>query len=497
MKRILSITFAIVSMLAIGQVAGAQDSGKPRVFVLTDIENEPDDAMSLVRFLVYSNQWDVEGLVATTSIHQQDKTAVWRIREIVEAYGKVRDNLALHEPGFPTEDHLRSVIREGRPDYGMRAVGEGMDSTGSQLLIEVVDRDDPRPVWVTVWGGPNVLAQALWKVRETRSAEALEAFVSKLRVYTISDQDDSGPWLRKSFPGLFYIASPGYHSGGAYHFATWSGIGGDNFHARFTGADFSLVDNPWLDENIRAKGPLGAQYPWVKYLMEGDTPSYLNLVNNGLSHPDHPNWGGWGGRYEFYTPRMTKPLLNPETRPFWSNAEDEIIGADGNWHTSNHATIWRWREAYQFDFAARMDWTIKPYDEANHPPVAKLGHSDRMTAKSEQRVNLSAEGSADPDGDDLSYEWFYYQEAGSFTVSSARTGQPLTIEDADKPNAWFTVPTNRVLRNGTIHIILAVTDNGTPRLTRYQRVILDVTDDDVVKIDIDKGTGYDPVNSIH
>jgi hypothetical protein len=450
------------------------DFEKPRVFVLTDIENEPDDAMSMVRFLVYGNQWDVEGLVATTSIHQQDETAAWRIREIVEAYGKVRDNLELHEPGFPESEHLMSLIREGRPDYGMRAVGEGMDSSGSELLIEVVDRDDPRPVWVTVWGGPNVLAQSLWKVRETRSAEDLEDFVSKLRVYTISDQDDSGPWLRKNFPDLFYVASPGYHAGGAYHFATWSGIGGDNFHARFVGADFSLVDNPWLEENIRNKGPLGAQYPRVKFLMEGDTPSYLNLIDNGLSNPDRPDWGGWGGRYEFYTPRMTKPLLEPETRPFWTNAEDEVMGFDGKWHTSNHATIWRWREPMQNDFAARMDWTIVPYDEANHPPVAKLGHSNRLTAKPNEKVVLSAEGSSDPDGDELTYEWFYYQEPGTFTVSTARSGQPLTIEDADTPNAWFTVPTSRVLRNGTIHIILAVTDSGTPRLTRYQRVIVDV-----------------------
>ena len=55
------------------------------------------------------------GLVATTSVHQKNKTAAWRIREIVEAYGKVRDNLVIHEPGYPTADYLLSVIREGLP----------------------------------------------------------------------------------------------------------------------------------------------------------------------------------------------------------------------------------------------------------------------------------------------------------------------------------------------------------------------------------------------
>lgn len=468
------IVLVLFMALAFGQSPVASAAEKPRVLVLTDIENEPDDAMSMVRFLVYSNQWDVEGLVATTSIHQQDETAAWRIREIVNAYGEVRDNLELHEPGFASADYLLSQVREGRPDYGMKAVGEGMDSPGSELLIDVVDRDDSRPVWVTVWGGPNVLAQALWKVRETRSAEELEAFIAKLRVYTISDQDDSGPWMRKTFPDLHYIVSPGMHSGGAYHYATWSGIGGDNFHARFVGADFSLVDNPWLDENIRSKGPLGEQYPHMPYLMEGDTPSFFNLIDNGLSNPEHPDWGGWGGRYEFYTPPPHKRLLYPETRPFWSDAMDEVLGIDGKWHTSNHATIWRWRSAYQNDFSSRMDWTIKTYDDANHPPVVRLGHSTRLSAKPDGRVELSAAGSSDPDGDELSYEWFLYKEPGTFTVSSARSGQPLVIENADEPEAWFTVPTRRVLRNGTMHIILAVTDNGSPALTRYKRIIIDV-----------------------
>jgi len=132
---------------------------------------------------------------------------------------------------------------------------------------------------------------------------------------------------------------------------------------------------------------------------------------------------------------------------------------------------------YQNDFAARMDWTIKPYDQANHPPKPKLGHANRLKAKPDDRVNLSAEGSTDPDGDALSYEWFYYNEAGTFPASSARTGQPVAIQNFDQPRAWFTVPTRRVMPpgTGTMHIILAVTDHGTPRLTRYRRVIVTVT----------------------
>ena len=464
----------LLASLALAPILGFSATEKPRLFVLTDIGGDPDDVMSMVRLMTYTNQIDIDGLAAT---HVGGRVNPDRIRQIVGAYGKVRNNLELHEPGFPTADYLLARITQGLPIDGMQAVGDGKDSPGSEALIRAIDRDDARPVWVTVWGGPNLLAQTLWKVRATRSPAELAKFVAKLRVYAISDQDNSGPWIRQEFPGVFYIVTPGVNAGGGFHHATWIGIGGDKFHGRFGGADFSLVTNEWLDRNVRSKGPLGAEYARWEFMMEGDTPSYLNLVNNGLSDPEHPEWGGWGGRYELYTPRTEKWFLQPETRPIWTNVQDEVLGIDSEWHTTNHATIWRWRSAYQNDFAARMDWTIKPYSQANHPPVVKLGHPATITAKPGQRVDLSAEGTTDPDGDPLSYEWFCYEEAGTRAMSNSRTGVKLNINNFDQPKAWFIVKTSRVMPpgTGTMHIILAVTDRGTPRLTRYQRVIVNVT----------------------
>ncbi len=467
-RWLLMITIALVLTSV---KAFAQE--KPRLVVLTDIGGDPDDQMSMVRLMTYSNQIDIEGLVAT-EVNQTVNPD--RIQKIVEAYGKVRDNLELHESGFPKAEYLQKCISKGIPIGGMNGVGEGKDSPGSELLIKAVDRKDSRPLWVDVWGGPNVLAQALWKVRSTRSPEELAKFVAKLRVYAISDQDNSGPWIRKEFPDLFYIVTPGANAGGGFHHATWIGIGGDKFHGRFGGADFDLVSNEWLDRNIRSKGPLGKMYPRWKFMMEGDTPSFLYLVNNGLNNPDHPNWGGWGGRYELYTPKTEKWFYQPETHPIWTNAQDEVLGEDGEWHESNQATIWRWREAFQNDFAARMDWTIEPYNKANHPPVVKLDNPTYIKAVQGERIDLSAVGTTDPDGDLLSYRWFCYEEAGTRGMSSARTGIKLDIMGYDHQKAWFIVKKSRVMPpgTGTIHIILAVTDNGTPRLTRYKRVIIDV-----------------------
>nr|WP_229212009.1 DUF1593 domain-containing protein [Dyadobacter arcticus] len=440
---------------------------KFRVLVLTDIENEPDDTQSMVRFLTYSNQWDVEGLIATTSIHQQNKVAPEKIRHLIETYGKVRANLLLHEKGFPETAYLLSITKGGIPEFGMKAVGKGKDSEGSEWIIKVIDEKDDRPVWIPVWGGANCLAQALWKVKMTRSPEDLKKFVSKIRMYTISDQDDTGPWIRKTFPELFYVGSPGHHAAGGYHFATWSGISGDKSHGRFPGVNFDIVDNLWLDENVRNHGPLGAEYPFTQYIMEGDTPSFLGLISNGLNNPEHPEFGSWGGRYELYTPRKMKYFYEPETRPIYTDAMDEVRGVDGNLHNNNKATIWRWRAAFQNDFAARMDWTIKPFKEANHPPKAVLKHKNLLQAKTGEKVTLSGEGSQDPDGDLLKYEWIYYPEPGSYV-----SNKPLGVNDLNAVTTSFIAPV--VTQPETIHIILSVTDTGKPSLTRYQRVIVTV-----------------------
>lgn len=474
LKINLQIGLTIMLILMAVSVNAAE---KNRLLVLTDIGGDPDDQMSMVRLMTYANHFDIEGLIATPHGGEHQVSPEY-LQKIIANYGKVRDNLEQHEAGYPTEAYLQERISQGLPLDGMQGVGKGKDSPGSELLIRAVDRKDERPLWVTVWGGPNVLAQALWKVKATRSPKELAKFVSKLRVYAISDQDNSGPWIRKEFPELFYIVTPGINAGGGFHHATWIAIGGDKFHGRFDGADFSLVTNEWLDRNVRRKGPLGASYPHWEYMMEGDTPSFFNLINNGLSVPERPDWGGWGGRYELYTPRMEKWFLEPETRPIWTNVQDEVLGNDGEWHTTNHATIWRWRSAYQNDFAARMDWTIKPYEEANHPPIPKLDHPQEITARQGERINLSAVSSTDPDGDALSYEWFCYGEAGTRGMSNARTGVVLDIENFDQPKASFIVKTSRVMPpgTGTIHVILAVTDHGTPRLTRYQRVILTVVE---------------------
>jgi hypothetical protein len=461
-------TLIIFTLLAIGRL-DAQTNQKLRVLVLTDIEADPDDAQSMVRFLTYANHWDIEGIIATSSIHQKTRVAPESIHKILLAYQKVQPNLVKHEDGYPTYEQLATKVKKGLPVYGMAGVGDGKDSEGSEWIIQTLEKKDNRPLWIPVWGGTNCLAQALWKIQKTKKPADAQALFDKLRIYTISDQDDSGPWIRKNFPNIFYIASPGY----TYGYATWLGIA-----YPFPGSNKDVTSNAWLAENIQqGHGPLGAMYPDVAYGMEGDSPSFLYLINNGLNTPEHPDYGSWGGRYQFYKPSLKKDTLfarpnwpkdEPETRPLWTNAEDTVTSKlDKKDYKSIHATIWRWREEYQNDFAARMDWCTQPYTETNHPPIPALAHPETLTVKSGEEFHLNADGSFDPDGDSMSYLWFQYREAGSYPGFVSFRPYAANIY-----NLPVTAPI--VKSKQAIHFILKVTDKGKPPLSRYKRVIVTV-----------------------
>ncbi len=475
---LLALACAALPTVAAASPASAARPEAPRLVVLTDIEADPDDTQSLVRLLLYSDTIDLEGLVATTSTWKRTSVAPESIRAVIRAYGEVHGNLLLHDANFPPPETLLALVKTGRPEYGMLGVGEGRDSEGSDWLIHCLDRDDARPLWVTAWGGVNTLAQALHKLRATRAPVEVDRLVAKLRVHTISDQDDAGPWLRKEFPRLFYIVTPG----GNYGDATWTAI-----HTAVPGVDNTTIGNRWLAAHIQQDhGPLGAAYPDVAWGMEGDTPAFLGLIPNGLNAPEHPDWGGWGGRYELNRPEVNVAdprtfiggvAIPPETRPIWTNAVDEYtppqyaeygrpVAAGEKAFRDAKVTLWRWRDDFQNDFAARMDWTTQPYARANHPPVPALAHPDAFTVRSGEGFALDAHPSTDPDGDSLSYYWMPYPEAGSCKTAVKIDGATNSI------STWVVAP--KVERPETLHFILRVTDKGTPALTRYNRIVVTV-----------------------
>lgn len=281
--------------------ANAHTETKPRLLVLTDIGGDPDDQQSMIRLLVHSNEFEIEGLIASASGTlgelKERVTKPHLIREQIEAYAKVWPNLTKHAEGFPTADSLLKVVKSGNPNRGRDFIGDKHDTEGSRWIIACADKDDPRPLNIVVWGGQTDLAQALWRVRKDRGESGFQVIQSRIRVFDIDDQDKIHDWLFVEFPDVFYILSKAAKGADKREGA---------FRGMYLGGDQSLTTLAWLDEHVRkGHGPLGELYPaktWTapnpnSALKEGDTPSWFFFFPNGLGDPAHPEWGGWGGRY--------------------------------------------------------------------------------------------------------------------------------------------------------------------------------------------------------
>ncbi len=456
-----AVFFLVMVLLPMSEVipARADDGAGPertRLIILSDIGSlragvaEPDDGQSMIRLMLYANDFDIEGLIATSNLGHGQRTRPDLIRRVVDDYEEVRPNLLLHDDRYPPASRLAEVIKAGQPIAGPKvpveqSVGAGKDTEGSDWIIEVVDRDDPRPVWVLIWGGSAELAQALWRVRNDRSPEDLDRFVAKLRVHSIGDQDSTGPWIRDQFPGLFTIVQRRAYRG------------------MYRGGDTALVSSAWVKEHIHGHGPLGDLYPdydggdiWsgtlgkVRGIKEGDTPSFLSLVPNGLGDTGRPWLGSWGGRFAGEANRL-------------ADVPDADLDTSGD-PDPRMSSVYRWRPAFQSDFQARLDWCIKPYEQANHPPVVRIAGQRERSVSPGKVLTLDAGASSDPDSDGLSFAWSVYPTLGD--------GEAIRIEGSGASLARLTVPPGSSGR--TIPVLLTVTDDSEPALTRYGRVLVHV-----------------------
>jgi Protein of unknown function (DUF1593) len=288
--------------------------------------SDPDDIQSMVRFLLYANEFKVEGLLASSAT-VANIAKKQNILDIIDKYDKVDETIIAKDHRYPAANYLRSVTFQGRSGtYGKSVsnnIGEGKDSEASEAVIKIVDKPDSRPVWFCVWGDCSIIAQAIWKVQQTRSKKELQAFLKQIRIYQIAKQDDTIEWLMENFPDLFII----------YNKTTFEGI--------FGGPNDPLGNHQWINKNIRQNhGPLGAVYPLaamgVNGLKEGDSPSFLYLVSAILkkTNPEDPGQENWGGQF-----------VRIGNTNHWTDG----IGA---------SSISKWKNEYQADFAKRAGWML-------------------------------------------------------------------------------------------------------------------------------------------
>jgi hypothetical protein len=316
-----------------------------------------------------------------------------------------------------------------------------------KLIIDAVDRDDPRPLWYSDWGSdngaaPNALRRALDRVLKERGPKGYAKFKERIR---LSSADKFGDHTTKTAPPFrLWVDTFRPPVGGKRWYHTFSAL-------TATAGGFDLKRDV-----LTGHGPLGALYPTntTHKQKEGDTMTFLYLVPTGMNDPEQPTWGSWAGRYGRNEEHKGKPY-------YWANQRDEWGGST---HRDN--TLKRWAVPLQNDFRARLKWCVNDYAKANHAPVVKVAGELRRTVAPGDKVVLDASGSSDPDKDRLTFEWVYYPEVGSYR------GPAPKIEGAKTAKASFVAPKVGAAR--TMHLIVVVTDAGKPALTRYRRVIVTV-----------------------
>jgi hypothetical protein len=430
----------------------AQHHNKPRVIVTTD--GEIDDQSSMVRFLLYASDYDIAGIVQVNGVQKDGHSKEQWIEKQIEKYAACLPNLRKNNPDYPDASYLLSVVKvgnENREDMH-KAPPLLYNSEGAELIIKTLLDNDPRPVHILAWGGANTQANALWQIKQKYAPEDWQKAVAKARLYCIWYQDGGGKWIEENLPEIkiYEAGSPERDGGWRY---VWDYMSVDHYYKNRLSKNppelQRVMDKSWLARNIKTgHGPLCAAYP-QDYTSEGDTPSFMPLINNGLEQDTDYTLGGWGGRPVYI---------------FGNHMQDG--SDDHNGKPDSHYTFQRWLTAAQNDFAARADWCVKSYKEVNHPPLVKLRNDLNIQAKPGSKIQLSAKVTFDPDGDKLQYKWWQYKEADTFDGN-------IEIRNAGKRDASFTVPEG-IKKEATIHVVCEVTDNGTPQLTRYQRIVITV-----------------------
>jgi hypothetical protein len=436
-------------------------------------DGEVDDRCSMIRFLLYTNDVELLAIIQTNSVFQKRgwSSDKWIERQI-DAYEKIHPNLIVHDPSYPAAGELRKKIYPGDEDsthivvdHNAPARTPGMtpvidpagwaDTPGSDRIVDILLDENPAKVYIQAWGGGNTAARAFFKLRE-QYPDDYDRAISKAVMYNIWYQDGAGNYIEKYHPEVTMLLS--HHFNGTWDYSS------QRYTTRFV--------EDYLHNN---HGPLAALYA-QNHISEGDSPAFLYSLANGLRAHEHPTYGGWGGR--FY----------------------KVDGFDKVYRDVDRGSYLRWIEAANRDFEARLNWCVADrFGDANHKPVIKTDGVLDRTVKSGDTVTLKAE-IIEMDSPDVAalwsqyaalYEqqgmdmaefsaiasrfpkysalWWQYREAGTYDGM-------ISVSNPGGEEITFTAPA--VDRPATIHLILEVTDKGSPALTAFARAIITVVPND-------------------
>lgn len=438
-----AMTFDDWAYIGTMSIQSAAHRERLRVMVETDAGGDPDDEQSLVRFLLMANEWDVEGILCNRprarngENRNPERTGLGIVQRLVDAYGRCHANLVLHDPRFPSPDRLRGLVVDGTAsrEFGVRRI------------LEAVDSRDRRPLWFMNWGtdhgsDPSNLLRALDQVRAQRGEAGYARFKRRIRLSSDDKFGDHAARIKPPFPLWVDTLRPAKDGRRWYH--------------RFSPITAEAGGFSLRRDVLTGHGPLGELYPVNTHLpqKEGDTMMFLYSAPTGMNDPEQPHWGSWAGRY------VRRPEF-PGMPYYWADGADTWQGTT---HRDNGLA--RFAADLQNDFRARLDWCVRPFAEANHPPVVDVAGGRFRRVRSGDRVVLDARGTRDPDGDGLQFQWWFHPEATDFD------GMLPRLAPENDPVVSFRAPDVKACRE--LHIVLTVRDDGDPPLARYARVVLTI-----------------------
>lgn len=459
---------------------------KPRVVILTDMTH--DDGNSFIRYLYYSSYFDLEALIITNQLpdfNYGDNGPWEKAMGILDAYKQELPQLRKHDPSFPDYEELLAVTKRGKGTIpiiwltnslefkgniadryvesswdsvyfhdwigdGLNPHGESKDSEGSEFLVQVFEKDDDRPLFVQAWGGTITFVQALYRFREKHGEKKFLELLPKIHLYGILFQDISFEFfadfnlMKKETCADFGTAIATYGK----EPVELGQVLYDNGHFwYYVGSSDPDYQKPVTSKDVNGHGSMSDIYDDGG---EGDTPSFLYLLSSvfGLNDPDDPTHGSWGS--------MFKPMEKSFPKNYYSTCD-----VDRN-------ELVRWIPDATNSFKNRLLWSVKEPGEVNHEPVAVLNGDNSariltIQTKPGDKIKLDASKSFDPDGDEITFNWFRYKEADSF---------PGAFEINNPGSAVQSVTVPSGLTGEEIHLVLEVRDNGTPDLVAYRRVII-------------------------
>jgi hypothetical protein len=450
------------------------------------------DAGILTSFLGENNQ----GIPAQSSINQTQwrwPGTTWMDDFVLNKYSQIYPNLIQQDPNYPTPADLWSKIAVGNVDFDSDFHA---DTPGSDLIKQAILDDDTRPLYLEAWGGTNTIARALKSIEDeyknTSSWPAIQAKVNKKAVIAALGMQDNAykDYIGPNWPGVELIvmgAGPGCTAGQPnFTYCSpqyWTPLkyghgplmdaralyGDGSFHPLGGNTASPITPGPGaLGGEITSNGIYnyepgpakdmatwrlyngGAAHQRLEFAGEGDSPTFLFLLNNGLRGRTDLSLGSWGGRYKTTTNAITYGLTT-----------------DLNPYTGAQATNWtsqRWIAEMQNDFAGRIEWGISPtYAQANHAPVVTV--KGDVSGKPGKTVAIGAEVS-DPDGNKVKLNWAVYTDASTVT-------SPVTVQNPTNKNAYLTIPAD-AKAGQRIVVVLTATDNGLHSLSRYGEVVVTV-----------------------